>query len=695
MKPTLILKLTLFLVLTTAAVFPAQTQILFNGKDLAGWRPPTGTWQVGGSVALDPGRAEHLTISPGEGVLVNNPKGSTVSLISTPEFGDVELHAEFCIPKRSNSGVYLMGRYEIQIYDSYGEKSEYPGMECGGVYQRWINGRGENGHSPRVNASRPPGEWQSFDITFRAPRFGADGKKLSNAKFVKVVHNGKIIHENIDLTGPTRGAVWDDEKPAGPIMLQGDHGPVAYRNLRVKTSGANKPDLSKVQEIIQNKLTDSKIPSISVAVARKGEILWEQGFGWADRENRIPATEHTLYYTASVTKTFTETALMILAERKKLDLDRPVNDYLVGAKLSSPAWDPAGATVRRVANHTAGLTTFNTSEPLSMDEKIRRYGILFWPPGDHFDYSNLGTIVLEEVIAQASQQPYATFLQNEVCKPLGLSQVSVGPDPAREKDTARAYNAATHELVPLSKSGVYCSAHDLLRFGMFHLKTPLPDQKAILPSRSIDAMQNDTVDAGRGTRYGFSWWVEENRFGFRSVLSQGGTYAAQAWLRLIPSEGIAAVLLCNSGNASVKSIVDDIIATLLPEYAEQMARPEPATNAPKTATLPSPTFVGTWKGIVKTHRGDVPLTFSIPESGEVAVTLGSKPPTGLDNPKFNEKRISGTILGDLSTQVEGAPKSGMLEFVLRLYDGALKGAAVSLSSSSYPHWVELKKEIGK
>ena len=236
MKPTPILKLTFLLILSAAAVFAAGTQMLFNGKDLAGWRPPQGTWQVGGSVALDPSHPEHLVISPGDGALVNNPKGPTVNLISVPEFGDIELHVEFCIPKRSNSGVYLMGRYEIQIYDSYGvEKGEYPGMECGGVYQRWINGHGENGHSPRVNASKPPGEWQSFDITFRAPRFDADGKKVSNAKFVKVAHNGKIIHENIDLTGPTRAAHWDDEKPVGPIMLQGDHGPVAYRNLRVKT----------------------------------------------------------------------------------------------------------------------------------------------------------------------------------------------------------------------------------------------------------------------------------------------------------------------------------------------------------------------------------------------------------------------------------------------------------------------------
>jgi hypothetical protein len=88
-----------------------------------------------------------------------------------------------------------------------------------------------------VNASRPPGEWQSFDVIFRAPRFDASGVKIANAKFVKVVHNGQVIHENIEVRGPTRGARFGDEKSAGPLLLQGDHGPVAYRNVRILPLG--------------------------------------------------------------------------------------------------------------------------------------------------------------------------------------------------------------------------------------------------------------------------------------------------------------------------------------------------------------------------------------------------------------------------------------------------------------------------
>ena len=127
-----------------------------------------------------------------------------------------------------------MGRYEVQIFDSWQKKPDYPGIECGGIYQRWDEKRtpqGFEGHSPKSNVSLPPGQWQWFDVVFRAPRFDAQGNKIENAKFVKVYHNGILIHENVELTGPTRAGLYEDEQPAGPLMLQGDHGPVAYRNI--------------------------------------------------------------------------------------------------------------------------------------------------------------------------------------------------------------------------------------------------------------------------------------------------------------------------------------------------------------------------------------------------------------------------------------------------------------------------------
>lgn len=210
---------------------------IFRGGSLDGWQgkggSAAGDWMTAGDVPVDSKNDRAFAIQKGSGILVNGQQGRTVNLFTTEEFGDIEAHIEYVVPKGSNSGVYFQGRYEIQILDSWGvEKLKYG--DNGGIYQRWADGKGFEGHAPRVNASRAPGKWQTFDVVFRAPRFDTAGNKTANARFERVVHNGKLIHENVEVTGPTVAAAFGDEKPTGPLMLQGDHGPVAYRNLRVR-----------------------------------------------------------------------------------------------------------------------------------------------------------------------------------------------------------------------------------------------------------------------------------------------------------------------------------------------------------------------------------------------------------------------------------------------------------------------------
>lgn len=210
------------------------------GEDLSAWRGETGQWVIVGKAIQDLNEPKRIATTPGTGVLVNGRAGRTCNLLSRLEHGDVEVHIEFMVPEGSNSGVYFQGRYEVQVLDSWG-KEELKHGDCGGIYQRWDREKrqGFEGHAPRVNASRAPGAWQTFDVVFRAPRFDTHGKKTANARFVKVVHNGIVVHENVEVTGPTQAATFSDEARLGPLMLQGDHGPVAYRNipLRALTSG--------------------------------------------------------------------------------------------------------------------------------------------------------------------------------------------------------------------------------------------------------------------------------------------------------------------------------------------------------------------------------------------------------------------------------------------------------------------------
>jgi hypothetical protein len=218
---------------------------LFDSKSLDGWRGRTGQgqdapdhkWKVVGAVRLHPANDQLLLGEAGTGILMNGDDGRTADLHTVLEHGDCELHLEFCVARRSNSGVYLMGQYEIQILDSWGTPdSELTTHSCGAIYPRWIaeTRTAYDGVAPRTNASRPPGEWQTYDVVFRAPRFDAAGTKIANARFERVLHNGVVIHEGVECTGPTRGAWHDQDIPRGPLRLQGDHGPVAYRNLRIR-----------------------------------------------------------------------------------------------------------------------------------------------------------------------------------------------------------------------------------------------------------------------------------------------------------------------------------------------------------------------------------------------------------------------------------------------------------------------------
>jgi hypothetical protein len=215
---------------------------LFGAKPLEAWDSPSADWQMVGDVELDSANPRKLAGKPGEGVLWNGPKGSTRNLLTRQKFTDVEAHVEFCIPKGSNSGVKFMGLYEIQIVDSFGKK-ELAGDDCGGIYPRAEEQPKyhhiDKGVAPKLNASKPAGEWQTLDVIFKAPRFDADGKKVAPARFVKVVLNGQVIHENVDVTYPT-GAAWrlKKETPTGPLLLQADHGPVAFRNVKVRSWSA-------------------------------------------------------------------------------------------------------------------------------------------------------------------------------------------------------------------------------------------------------------------------------------------------------------------------------------------------------------------------------------------------------------------------------------------------------------------------
>ncbi|MGD1889689.1 MAG: family 16 glycoside hydrolase, partial [Cyclobacteriaceae bacterium] len=228
----------------TLTQLPSQKVSL---TDLSAFKESPANWQIAGSVYADRHQERAIESELGTGILVNSPQESTgKNLFTAFEHGDLDVELEFMMATSSNSGVYLQGRYEVQLLDSWGEDS-VRFADCGGIYQRWQNEQGFGGVPPRTNACYAPGLWQHLSVKFEAPRFDAQGKKVRDALFRKVVLNGVVIHENVSVSGPTRAAAFDDEQALGPLMLQGDHGPVAFRNIRYKRYGAEKITFSNIE----------------------------------------------------------------------------------------------------------------------------------------------------------------------------------------------------------------------------------------------------------------------------------------------------------------------------------------------------------------------------------------------------------------------------------------------------------------
>jgi len=148
----------------------------------------------------------------------------SLDFCSKAKFGDCRIEVEVMVPQGSNSGIYVMGEYEVQVLDSFG-RSEMGAGDMGAIY---------GGYSPPVNASKAPGAWQQYVIEWKAPKFDANGRKVADAEFLRVQLNGQTLHENLVMPGPTPGGLTGKEAAEGPLMFQGNHGPVAYRNIVVR-----------------------------------------------------------------------------------------------------------------------------------------------------------------------------------------------------------------------------------------------------------------------------------------------------------------------------------------------------------------------------------------------------------------------------------------------------------------------------
>lgn len=482
-------------------------------------------------------------------------------------------------------------------------------------------------------------------------------------------------------------------------------------------------DFAAARTAILAHMQKNDVPGLAVAVWKDGRILWEEGFGWADRENHVPATAHTMFALASVSKPLTAIGLMTLVQAGKVRLDHPVNDYLRADPVTVRVGEPREVTVERVANHTSGLVASNEwfyggsvrSVP-SMSQRIARYGIVASAPGERYQYSNLGYGILGQLIAQVSGTSYEEFMRREVFLPLGMTHSSVYVASGLEPYAAVRYGF-DRKAIPFYVSAepasamIYSSAHDLARLGLFLLKDRMADQRAILSGKTLDRMTSDPIDPAshpviaasrEGDGYAIGWDISHEG-GYRIVGHTGGMSGVSTVLRLVPEKHAGVVVLSNVEEVGVGDVPQHLLKGLL-KWREPPAAAE--SRPAKPSFIPSGDLVGRWEGEVNTYEGQRPLQLKVLASGEVRVQIGGEPrfakrstlsqPALLNDVAFENGVLTGSTLAQLPTSDTGRhPHSVSLN--LKLRDGVLDGVATSVSIFdglwlySLPYWTELKR----
>ncbi len=483
------------------------------------------------------------------------------------------------------------------------------------------------------------------------------------------------------------------------------------------------PRLEGVRDFLVSEIDEGTVPSLAIAVADDGKVVWEEAFGWADRESGLRSSSHTMYRLGSISKPITAAAVMRLVQEGLIDLDAPIEQYLGGLSLRHYAGAPGEVTVRRVLQHRAGLPSYNQAfyideepERRPFGETVRRYGIVVFEAGS-FVYSNLGYMLLARAVEVVTDSPFPRYVRDSLFTPLGMgaAQVYTAGDQLLGL-AATPYYGLGGDPVPLSvyaypgSADVYCSAHDLLRFAMFHLGAHMPDQRRVLADSTIEAMRRQEPPSN--TRYGLGWYFDVDDLGFRSIYHGGQETGVSNFMVLVPSEDVAVVILTNSDYDAGRllHIQGAVRAALIPGYD---GRNLWALTAPDTSEAGSDTaaalgegpestqrfpeeMLGTWEGRIVAYDREIATLLVLSDAGGT-VRLSGQEAVPVDFSVVSRDFLLGTFAGSIPTP-DMARYDDWVRLALRFTGDRLTGQATAVgwredrqTDTEQSGWIELKR----
>jgi CubicO group peptidase (beta-lactamase class C family) len=457
---------------------------------------------------------------------------------------------------------------------------------------------------------------------------------------------------------------------------------------KVYTSGRERQDFGPVRDRILQAIANGRATGVAVAVAYGGRIVWEEGFGWANRETGLKVTPRTPFSLASITKPFTATTVMTLVAEGKVSLDEPANKYLSKSKIEGANGNADGATVQRLGAHASGLPTmFETyfgnqaTQAQSPNMLLRDYGKLAYPPGSCYEYSNIGFAVLGEIASNLTGTDLGTLMTQRVLAPLGLHDSFFDTSVARLPTGAVRYddsgNPIPYYTTSTPASGeLYSSAHDLARFAMFNMKNRGDERARILDERWIDELHKPVFVGRSGVATTFGWFLAHLKSGVPVIMKNGGQQGVATVLYMIPSENLACLVLTNRSDSRelAHSVCDQILASYLPEWIP----PEENAELPPSPFVVTREFGGRWAGVLTDGGANMRVKLDIESSDSAALALDEKPAEKITEMQSEGMGFTGTSTGLIESADAVRNQAKTLKIKLIPYEGKLVGRVIAV-----------------
>ena len=458
-----------------------------------------------------------------------------------------------------------------------------------------------------------------------------------------------------------------------------------------KTSGSTsvRPNREAVRNLILQAITHGKATVVAVAVAHRGSIAWEEGFGWANRESRVKATAHTPFSLASITKPFTATTLMTLAAEGKLSLDDSANKYLQNSRIQATTGSSDAATVRLLGAHVSGLPTMyegydrdEATLALAPDALIRNYGGLAYPPRSCYEYSNIGFAALAVIASNLTGTDFGTLMTRRVLKPLGLQDSFFDSNVARLATGAARYDSSGNSIPYYTTSTpasgeLYASAHDLARFAMFNMKSDVQGLASILDDQWIDELHKPVFVGPSGIATTFGWFTGQLKSGVPVISKIGGQPGVATSLYMLPPENLACVVLTNRSDG--RELCSEVSNQILASYNSGWQQPEETAGPSTSAFVITPNFGGRWRGTLANDGANMRVELNIDSSDSATLVLNERPAERITGMRLEGVAFTGMSVGQINSADALRTTAKTLKIKLMPHEGQLVGRILAMS----------------